>query len=381
MKAEGTKILVVDDNPNNLVVLSNVLDLNGYTVSYAPDGTAGLETAASESPDLILLDAIMPDMDGFETCRELKRSERTKHIPVIFMTALTETSDKLKGFECGAVDYITKPIHPEEVLARVKIHLSMGRLYRTLNTEIQELSEKHASLSKQMQDLRRNLSRTLPHELRTPLNAILGFSRFLVSFDPEQLPDQENVLQIRSAIYNSALRLQRLVENYLLYASLLLMQYDMEKSTREGWRRQDRFRTDSLIACLASAAAEKAARRDDLRLSLTKKPVRGSERSIRKILEELLDNAIKFSEPGTPIDIVTEGEDCHWSLHVRDQGHGMTPDQIAAIGAFMQFDRDEYEQQGSGLGLTITRMLTHMNNGEVSIESSPGQGATVTVTF
>lgn len=121
-------ILVADDTPATLGVLFELLGQNDYDVMVAEDGESALQRVAHTQPDLILLDVVMPNLDGFETCRRLKSSERTRDIPVIFMSGLTETVDKLKGFALGAVDYITKPFQQQEVLARVRIHLTLQRV-------------------------------------------------------------------------------------------------------------------------------------------------------------------------------------------------------------------------------------------------------------
>ncbi len=138
MNIDESIILVVDDNPANLNVLFDIFSDMQYDLLFASDGQTCLEIVEHEMPHLVLLDVMMPGIDGFETCRRLKSNEVTKDIPVIFMTALADTVDKVRGFELGAVDYITKPIQPDEVLARVKTHLTMRKMYTML-----EDREKH----------------------------------------------------------------------------------------------------------------------------------------------------------------------------------------------------------------------------------------------
>ena len=140
MNIDESIILVVDDNPANLNVLFDIFGDMKYDVLFASDGESCLRLVETESPDLILLDVMMPGIDGFETCRRLKAKERTKDIPVMFMAALSETVDKVRGLEAGAVDYITKPIQPEEVLARVKTHLTLRKMYRMLQDREVHLS-------------------------------------------------------------------------------------------------------------------------------------------------------------------------------------------------------------------------------------------------
>ncbi len=140
MNIDESIILVVDDNPANLNVLFDIFGDMRYDVLFASDGESCLRLVETECPDLILLDVMMPGIDGFETCRRLKAHDKTKEIPVMFMTALSETVDKVRGLEAGAVDYVTKPIQPEEVLARVKTHLTLRKMYRMLQDREVHLS-------------------------------------------------------------------------------------------------------------------------------------------------------------------------------------------------------------------------------------------------
>lgn len=232
-----------------------------------------------------------------------------------------------------------------------------------------------------MEVLRLNLSRALPHELRTPLSVILGFSEYLMSRGPDRLPEAETILRIQTSIYDNALRLQHLIENYLLYAHLKLIENDHERKQREMWEGNEAIHTSSLISSLTLAMAQKAHRQRDVRIDLVEGNLKIAARSLYKIVEELLDNAFKFSEPGSLVHVNTELSVSQWRLKIMDHGRGMTPEQIANIGAFMQFERPHYEQQGAGLGLTIASLLTHFNHGSLTVESIPQQGTTVTVIF
>lgn len=136
---EDNTILVVDDNPDNLRLLAGILSEHHYKIRLAPGGERALATIRKEAPDLVLLDIMMPHMNGFEVCRQLKAAQETAGIPVIFISALDETIDKVKAFSTGGVDYITKPFKSEEVLARVKTHLALRRLQRNLEKKNEQL--------------------------------------------------------------------------------------------------------------------------------------------------------------------------------------------------------------------------------------------------
>jgi PleD family two-component response regulator len=138
---EDNTILVVDDNPDNLRLLAGILDEHQYKIRLAPSGERALATIGKEAPDLILLDIMMPNMDGFEVCRQLKADQGTTGIPIIFISALDEILDKVKAFSMGGVDYITKPFKSQEVLARVKTHLTLRRLQRNLEKKNEQLRQ------------------------------------------------------------------------------------------------------------------------------------------------------------------------------------------------------------------------------------------------
>ena len=375
-------VLVIDDNPTNLTLLSDSLTGFGFTVLLKKDGEKALDLIQRKPPDIILLDVLMPGIDGFEVCRRLKASDASKQIPVIFMTALSDTVDKVKGFELGAVDYITKPFEQEEVLARIKTHLTIQHLQRRLranNADLQAALQRERKLleheRKMLDDLRLNLSITLPHELRTPLNVILGHADILL--DPRNLADPRQIAEYAGAIRKGGTRLHRLIENALLYANLKLLRY--ATAGRERWEQHSPCIEKDDIARLIRQKAEQVHRLDDVRFKLSPVSLRCSPENFEKILSELLDNAFKFSEPGTPVSIssVVNGSLC--MLTIDDHGIGIEPEHVEMIGAYMQFNREIHEQQGSGLGLIISYLLAQLEGGMLSVTSKIGQGTSVSL--
>ena len=379
---KGATILAIDDNPTNLETLSDYLTQFGFTVLLKSDGEKAFALLKRRLPDLILLDIVMPGIDGFEICRRLKEDPDTKDIPVIFMSALSDTVDKVTGFELGAVDYITKPFQYKEVLARVNAHLTIQHLQKDLqtkNVELQSLLERERrSLERErklIEDLRLNLSISLPHELRTPLNNILGFAQLLIR--ARSLPKPDSILEYANGIYRAGLRLHRLVENSLLYANLKLLKYTPKE--RLSWQSDALVHAKDFITPVAKNTAKAFERQHDLVLELVNTNIRISPNNFEKILIELLDNAFKFSQTGTPVQIKTTVNGHLCILSITDQGRGMAEEQVANIGAYMQFGRRSYEQQGSGLGLVIASLLAQLEGGVLSINSTLHQGTTVSI--
>ncbi|HHC24071.1 MAG TPA: hybrid sensor histidine kinase/response regulator, partial [Desulfobacterales bacterium] len=253
---QGAVILIVDDNPENLGVLFDYLSELGITPLVAQSGQDAIELLEEKMPDIILLDILMPGLDGFETCKRLKANNKTEDIPIIFMTALSEITDKVRGFEAGAVDYITKPFQLEEILARIRAHLIIQRLKNDLQVKNEALQESLERERKLMEDLRLNLSISLPHELRTPLNAIIGFAGFFIN--PKRVLKPEKVVEYGNEIYQGGLRLNRLVENSLLYANLKLLKY--ASGDRKTWQRETSADSDRIIASIARQKAEELER-------------------------------------------------------------------------------------------------------------------------
>jgi len=216
---------------------------------------------------------------------------------------------------------------------------------------------------------------SLPHELRTPLNAILGFSELILS--EYRLLEESEILEMIGHIQVSGHRLYRLIQNFLLYADLQIAATNPE--LLKEMRNSEFSCVKSLLSEKARQQAKQANRTEDLQLNLQDSSVAIDAIRLTKILEELLDNAFKFSSEGTPISVSTLVEDKTFILSVKDQGRGMTADQIAQLEAYMQFDRKHYQQAGLGLGLAIVQRLAELHGGELKIESSPQKETIVSV--
>ena len=359
------KILVIEDEEQVRENLVDLLDAEDYEAIGAENGRVGVSRATGDLPDLILCDVMMPELDGYGVIDELRKNPETAAIPFIFLTAKAEKADRIKGMELGADNYLSKPFSREELLAAIA-----ARLHKQAAIELRS--------QKKLEELRHNIARAMPHELRTPLNGILSYSQMLLE-DCEEL-DLSEVREMAEDINSSAVRLYRLVQNYLLYADLELVKYD--PSRLRVLQANVPSQTGSAIEESAKQRVKKAKREADLQLQFPEATVNISPAHLYKIVEELVDNACKYSPPGSPCLVRGEtGEKGDFILSVSDRGRGMTPEQIDAVGAYMQFDRPTYEQQGSGLGLAIAKSLAELYNGQFSIESVPGEGTTVRVSL
>lgn len=355
------RILVVDDTIANLQVITALLGTAGYKVSGAADGKTALMICTNNPPELILLDIRMPEMDGYEVCRLLKLNEKTRDIPVIFISALDEIEDKVKGFDVGAVDYITKPFQESEVLARVSSHVSLFRMRQ----EIEQANIKLRTLDK----LKSMFIASMSHELRTPLNSIIGFSGILLQglsgkLNPQQSDDVERIN--RSGKH------------------LLALITDVIDISKVEAGRVEAFPERLSLQELVQEAV------DDIRPMATEKgmtitihidplpQITSDRKRLLQCLLNLLSNSVKYSVEGD-IQVRVQNKDDKIEIAVEDQGIGIAEKDIARV--FKAFERIEsplrVQAGGTGLGLYLTKkIVTDLLQGEVTAISQENAGST-----
>ena len=358
------KILVIDDEEWLREMIQLALRQRGYEVLEAPNGQEGIEKARKEVPDLILCDINMEKVDGYLTLSALRNEAPTAAIPFILMTGLANNDGMRHGMELGADDYLPKPFTTEALYAAVDARLKKAQTLRD------EAERKLASL-------RNSISLMLPHELRTPLNGILSNAEMLAMSAATLKPDE--LAEIGQEIFNSSQRLERLVENFLIYAQLELIAADSKNvnALRIGKTEQ----AAPLVKKLAFKHAAQAGRPNDLSVEAADIAVPMSEEYFSKVVEELVQNAFKFSESGSPVRVILAETFNGISFSISDQGCGFSADQIRRIGAYTQFDRRMQEQQGLGLGLAIAKRLVELHGGVFAIEGEKNPGATVIAKF
>jgi signal transduction histidine kinase len=238
------------------------------------------------------------------------------------------------------------------------------------------LVESKVQLGEKIENLKSNLSMSIPHEVRTPINQILGFSDYLIkhfdTFDEDSIKEAKEIL---IDIKDSAERLRRLFENYLYYANITMLSTDVYEM--QSLQSQVTLYSEPVIYDKVLLMASDKERKDDVQIKLTDSPVAIGEQYLTKIIEEIMDNCLKYSPKGTPLIIGSEIQVEKLVLFFKDSGRGMSKEQIENIDAYMQFERNMYEQQGSGLGLTIVRKLIDLHRGEFFIESDINKYTTI----
>lgn len=365
-------IAVVDDNTTNLRILSAYLEAAGFSVRVSQDGKSAIRAATRQLPDLILLDILMPGIDGFETCKRLKNNPLTREIPVIFTSALSEPVDRVRGLSLGAVDYITKPFQRDEVIARINLHLKMRRLTQTLAAQNRRLqqeihSRRHAEGANRAKS---QFLAKMSHELRTPLNAIMGFSQ-LLSRDVKLSEEQQDYL---GAIHRSGEHLLALINDVL----------DLSKiEAGKATLRETHFDLDRVLKNLLEMLELKA-RGKGLTLHChvaedVPRHICADEGKLRQVLLNLLGNAVKFAEAGSVTLRVgaqqPEGDRLRLLFEVEDTGSGIAPEELERVfEPFVQAQFGYRASEGTGLGLSIARQLVQLMGGDVTLDSTLGSG-------
>jgi len=355
------RILLIEDDRRLAEMVSNYLGEAGFQTAISRTGSGGIALHDREPFDVLILDLMLPDMDGLDVCRRIREKSET---PILMLTARGDAMDRVVGLEMGADDYLPKPFTAPQLFSAVEARLAKHHVLKQ-------------SAEKKLAHLRANLSLALPHEMITPLNGIFGLAEILKSeagsLSIEEIADYGNT------ILQSAERLHRTVQNFLLFGKLEIQASDGD--TLRNLRQQVTAEVPALIETRARHLAKNAGRLPDVSLRLTDGGAAIGSDLLTKVVDEVIDNALKFSKPGTPIRISSEIKDQKMVVAVSDQGCGMSADDVASIGAYSQFHRDNREQQGSGLGLAIAGRIAELHNGTLRVQSQVGAGTTVSVTL
>ena len=391
---EKSTILVVDDNVTNLNILLDYLNELSYKVLIAANGEQALQQLQHIHPDVILLDVMMPGIDGFETCLRLKANSETRDIPVIFMTALTDTVDKVRGFAVGGVDYITKPFQHEEVLARLKAHVTIRKLQQELqqkNHDLEEyadilakkndeLASKNAELDEKNTQLKAlNADKDLffsiiAHDLRNPISALRELPQIII----ENLDtyNQDDLRRMISLQRDAAKNLFELLENLLTWSRIQRGSIDYQPQPINIQEFVDR----NIALLSANAFSKKMTLTNAITASAA---VYVDYKMIDTVLRNLLSNAIKFTSEGGTIRVTAAEEERHIRVAITDNGIGIGEKYLPKLFRIEEQYRrtGTANERGTGLGLILCKEFVERNGGRIWVESQEGKGSTFTFTL
>jgi two-component system, sensor histidine kinase and response regulator len=353
-------ILVVDDIQKNIQVVGGILSAAGFEVMPATSGAQAWERIHTQLPDLILLDFMMPDVNGIEVCRQLKSDPKTSKIPVIFLTASNETEHLVEAFRVGAVDYVTKPFQAEELLARVRTHLEL----KTAREALWEYSQRLRELN----DEKNEFLGIVAHDLRSPLSNIVTSANLAIS-DREM--DRTQIDEFLGIIQNSAEHMIHLVENLMdvnaieqgrLKIAIAPCELgELLRSVANNYQGKAKAKEQKL--CVREEGAPLVAMADP--------------HSTIQVFDNLVSNAIKYSPTGKRIEVRLQRRNGLIRCEVADEGPGLTEEDLSKV--FGKFARLSAKPTGgepsTGLGLSIVKRMVEAGGGKVWCESEPGCGA------
>jgi two-component system, sensor histidine kinase and response regulator len=365
-------ILIVDNIPANIQLLSQVLVENGYKVRKLISGERALKAVELQAPDLILLDIKMPGMDGYEVCRQLKASEATCEIPIIFISALDDVFDKVKGFEAGGADYIIKPFEPVEVLARVSAQLKMQRLQQQLRCANVQLAAQNVQLSQEIQERQqaeanlRMLLHAVSHDLRSPLSGMSLLLRSRLNDAGSNIAIDRRTVEV---MVQSCSRQLQLIES--LTAT---QQFDIKSDSLA-------IKPLSLPALVQNIIIERLPILNQHRVKVKQlfaadlPLVNADAQQLWRVFGNLIDNAVKYNQSGFILTVEAKKEGEMVRCTVADNGAGISPEQCARL--FEPYTRGVGVslRQGLGLGLYISRQIVEAHGGEIGVDSELGKGA------
>ncbi len=388
--SEKGRLLIVEDNPTNLSLLFQYLNKFGFKVFVATDGITALEQIDLTQPDLILLDIMMPGIDGFEACRRLKANSLTQNIPVIFLTALSDTVDKVQGFQLGAVDYITKPIQPEEVLSRIQTHLTIRNLQRQLQEKNQELLQINQNLeqlvnakTKQLINQEKTaligrLTQGIVHNLKNPVQTILAYKQ-IADLKAEPI-SRETLLNYIHKMADAAQKINQIMDS-------LLQKHKLDQTVHSTLMNVNQILKDLLELLKANTQFECQVDKEYI-FDATLPEIHLVYSDIFQVFDNLIGNALDamWNREKQNLTLVTRQDSEYVYIEFRDTGHGIKKEDIPKI--FDPFytskpvkgeEKKVGEPIGTGLGLYICLEILQPFGGNILVTSEVEKGSIFTV--
>lgn len=358
------KILIVDDVVSNVLLLKILLTNEKFQVLTANNGKVCIDVAKRMHPDLILLDVMMPELNGFDTAVILKQDEEVKDIPIIFLTALHNTQDLVKGFKCGASDFLTKPFNKEELLMRVMHQISLVAARRLIQKQYEELK---ATINN-----RDKMYSVIAHDLRSPMASIRMTLNLLVNVLSPDVIGQEMFELIDNANKETE-------ETHDLLDNLLKWTKSQTGALHVAF--QDFELNDVLpgVIDIFKMIAESKHITLNLDLGSESLEVHADKDMFNTIIRNFMSNAIKFSHEGSSIDISVSHVDDFAKISIRDHGVGISPERIETLFSAGTSTAGTRNEEGSGLGLQLCKDFAVKIGGDVMVESVQGEGSTFSV--
>ena len=357
------KILVVDDVMSNVLLLKILLTNEQFQVITCSNGNSCLELARTEHPDLILLDVMMPDISGFDTCSELRKDEETKDIPVIFLTALNNPADLVHGFQVGGNDFLTKPFNKEELVMRVMHQISLVAAKRIIVSQNIELRRTISNRDK--------MYSVIAHDLRSPMASIRMVLNLLVNAIPPETIGQE-LFDLIDKANREPEEPHDLLDNLLKWTksqtgrlNVVLQEFDLAEVV------------PGVVDIFVMIAETK-----HIKLNLNIEEgveVNADKDMLKTVIRNFISNAIKFSNENSTIDISVKNEAPMARISVRDHGVGISADRIATLFSDGKTTYGTANEEGSGLGLQLCKDFAVKNGGDVEVTSIEGEGSTFSV--
>ena len=378
------RILIVDDIPDNIKVLQAILSNKSYEVHYALNGKDAIMLCVTHSFDLILLDIMMPEMDGYEVCEYLKSKDKTKDIPVIFLTAKVDSEDIIKGFDIGAQDYVTKPFNAQELIARVDTHLDLKHKNEALKFMNLQLEERVAARTMELEDSNKNLEEAnrqlstleeskndflslMSTELREPLNGIVGFADML----EYAIKNKTNLKYVRF-IKQACEKLIGISDIALLLSALRFDRYELKVLGIPVYE----------IVKLSSEKLKPliAERKVKLKVDIPKNfIVKGDERLLEICMEKILENAITNAPSKSEINIGAELQGNKIKVFVQDSGAHFADGEVNYTFRFYELKKDEDSKNFKRFtpGLVVVKLVMDLHKAKVDVENRSEGGVNV----
>ena len=360
------KILIVDDVVSNVLLLKILLTNEKFQVCTASNGNMCIELAKSEHPDLILLDVMMPDLNGFDTAVILKKDPETQEIPIIFLTALNNPSDLVKGFQVGANDFLTKPFNKEELVMRVMHQIQLVAAKRIIVKQNEELKRTISNRDK--------MYSVIAHDLRSPMASIRMVLNLAVNVVSRDVVGDE-IFELLDKANRESEETHDLLDN--------LLKWTKSQTGRLSVVYQDLDLDDIVPGVVDIFKVIAEMKKIDLKYlpADEKLIVHADNDMIKTIIRNFLSNAVKFTPEGKAIEVFYKREGDFARISVRDYGVGISPERVESIFHTGETTYGTGGEEGSGLGLQLCQDFARKNGGDARVESTLGEGSTFSFTL